>query len=175
MSSIDDGREPATSVKELAAPDGPAGIGGWLLLAAAGMLLGIFALPAWLAHQLLDPENQTLFREYPLAMYGELALNLVTIALVLVSTLLLFRKSRYFPRVFILACIASVLVPILSLAWVALAFSTQLGRPIGPNDLLIAAHALALDATLVTDNESEFRRVPGLVVENWLKSAHEHE
>jgi tRNA(fMet)-specific endonuclease VapC len=51
----------------------------------------------------------------------------------------------------------------------------QLGRPIGPNDLLIAAHALALDATLVTDNESEFRRVPGLVVENWLKSAHEHE
>ncbi|KWT85170.1 MULTISPECIES: PIN domain-containing protein [unclassified Variovorax] len=51
----------------------------------------------------------------------------------------------------------------------------QVGKPIGPNDLLIAAHALALDATLVTHNESEFRRVPGLVVENWLESAHEHE
>lgn len=51
----------------------------------------------------------------------------------------------------------------------------QLGRPIGPNDLLIAAHALAMDATLVTDNENEFRRVPGLAVENWLKSAHEHD
>jgi tRNA(fMet)-specific endonuclease VapC len=51
----------------------------------------------------------------------------------------------------------------------------QLGNPIGPNDLFIAAHALALEATLVTDNESEFRRVPGLAVENWLKSAHEHE
>lgn len=41
------------------------------------------------------------------------------------------------------------------------------GTPIGPNDTLIAAHALALDCTLVTDNEAEFRRVPGLRVENW--------
>jgi tRNA(fMet)-specific endonuclease VapC len=44
----------------------------------------------------------------------------------------------------------------------------SMGKPIGANDLLIAAHALALDATLVTDNEAEFRRVPGLKVENWL-------
>lgn len=43
------------------------------------------------------------------------------------------------------------------------------GTPIGPNDLLIAAHALALDCTLVSDNETEFRRVPGLRVENWLR------
>ncbi|QYU66652.1 type II toxin-antitoxin system VapC family toxin [Leptolyngbya sp. 15MV] len=42
------------------------------------------------------------------------------------------------------------------------------GRPIGPNDMLIAAHALALDATLVSANEREFRRVTGLRVENWL-------
>lgn len=37
------------------------------------------------------------------------------------------------------------------------------------NDILIAAHALALDATLVTDNEREFSRVKGLKVENWLR------
>lgn len=43
------------------------------------------------------------------------------------------------------------------------------GTPIGPNDLFIAAHALALDAVLVTDNESEFSRVPGLKIENWLR------
>lgn len=42
------------------------------------------------------------------------------------------------------------------------------GTPIGPNDLLIAAHALALDLTLVTDNLREFSRVPDLRVENWL-------
>jgi tRNA(fMet)-specific endonuclease VapC len=43
------------------------------------------------------------------------------------------------------------------------------GTPLGPNDMLIAAHALALDCTLVTDNEEEFRRVPGLRVENWAR------
>lgn len=41
------------------------------------------------------------------------------------------------------------------------------GMPISANDMLIAAHALALDATLVTANEREFRRVPNLRVENW--------
>lgn len=41
------------------------------------------------------------------------------------------------------------------------------GELIGPNDLWIAAHARAADLTLVTNNEREFRRVPGLKVENW--------
>jgi tRNA(fMet)-specific endonuclease VapC len=45
---------------------------------------------------------------------------------------------------------------------------TRQGTPIGPNDLLIAAHALALDLTVVTGNVREFSRVPGLKVENWL-------
>lgn len=44
----------------------------------------------------------------------------------------------------------------------------RIGQPIGYNDLLIAAHAMALDAVLVTDNMREFERVPGLRVENWL-------
>lgn len=42
------------------------------------------------------------------------------------------------------------------------------GQPIGPNDLLIAAHARSLGLTLVTANEEEFRRVENLKVENWL-------
>lgn len=43
------------------------------------------------------------------------------------------------------------------------------GTPIGPLDTLIASHALALGAALVTGNEREFRRVPGLRVENWSR------
>jgi len=42
------------------------------------------------------------------------------------------------------------------------------GRPIGGNDLLIAAQAVALGHTIVTDNEAEFARVDGLPRENWL-------
>ncbi len=41
------------------------------------------------------------------------------------------------------------------------------GKPIGPLDTLIAAHALSLDLTLVTNNVHEFERVPDLKVENW--------
>lgn len=44
----------------------------------------------------------------------------------------------------------------------------RIGRPIGANDLLIAAHALALGCTMVTDNGGEFSRIEGLVCENWL-------
>ena len=45
------------------------------------------------------------------------------------------------------------------------------GKPIGPNDMLIAATALALQATLVTGNIREFRRVHGLRLENWYETA----
>ncbi len=43
------------------------------------------------------------------------------------------------------------------------------GSLIGAMDMLIAAHALAQNATLVTNNEREFQRVPGLKVENWTQ------
>jgi tRNA(fMet)-specific endonuclease VapC len=42
------------------------------------------------------------------------------------------------------------------------------GTPIGSNDMLIAAHANAIGATIVTANASEFKRVNGLTVDNWL-------
>ena len=43
------------------------------------------------------------------------------------------------------------------------------GSELGPNDLLIAAHAMSLDATLVTGDDRAFSRVPGLKIENWLR------
>ncbi|CAG0983743.1 Ribonuclease VapC2 [Rhodocyclaceae bacterium] len=42
------------------------------------------------------------------------------------------------------------------------------GTSIGANDMLIAAHARAVDAVCVTDNQAEFKRVPSLKTENWL-------
>ena len=46
-----------------------------------------------------------------------------------------------------------------------------MGQTIGSMDLLIAAHALSLDATLVTNNQTHFERVSGLKVVNWLRHA----
>ncbi len=45
------------------------------------------------------------------------------------------------------------------------------GRPIGPNDLLLAATVLGTGGTVVTRNVREFRRVKGLMVEDWTRSA----
>jgi tRNA(fMet)-specific endonuclease VapC len=42
------------------------------------------------------------------------------------------------------------------------------GKPVGGNDLLIAAHAYAIGAAIVTANTDEFKRIRGLKVENWL-------
>ena len=47
----------------------------------------------------------------------------------------------------------------------------QAGRPIGGNDLLIAAQAVALGYAIVTDNEREFARIDDLASENWLREA----
>jgi tRNA(fMet)-specific endonuclease VapC len=43
------------------------------------------------------------------------------------------------------------------------------GTPIGSLDMLIAAHALSISCTLVTNNEKEFGRIPSLKIENWTK------
>lgn len=48
------------------------------------------------------------------------------------------------------------------------------GQPIGDFDEMIAAHALAVGAVVVTDNTRHFARVPGLVLENWLRSGDSH-
>lgn len=45
----------------------------------------------------------------------------------------------------------------------------RLGMPIGNNDLWIAAHALALGVTLVSNNTREFERVPKLKLQNWVE------
>lgn len=46
----------------------------------------------------------------------------------------------------------------------------HMGTPIGPNDMLLAAQALAENATLVSANTSEFNRVPSLICVNWLQA-----
>lgn len=48
---------------------------------------------------------------------------------------------------------------------------SRIGRPIGPNDLWVAAHALALGVPLITNNLTEFERVPDLVAETWMTGA----
>jgi tRNA(fMet)-specific endonuclease VapC len=70
----------------------------------------------------------------------------------------------------------AVLVPVLPMpehagkAYAAIrALLESQGKPIGNNDLWIASHAKADNLCLVTNNEREFSRIPGLMVENWVR------
>jgi tRNA(fMet)-specific endonuclease VapC len=51
------------------------------------------------------------------------------------------------------------------------AFLESKGKTIGPLDTLIAAHALSLDLTIITNNLTEFSRIPNLKYENWVSEA----
>jgi tRNA(fMet)-specific endonuclease VapC len=85
-----------------------------------------------------------------------------------------FKSGRYEEES---AAIAKILVPFETYDYGAITCAApfgqirheleQAGQAIGAMDLLIAAHALSLDATLVTNNLAHFRRVPGLKVTDW--------
>src|SRR6267154_5463485 len=81
------------------------------------------------------------------------------------------RSMRIFHRSTILRQSRSIFddAPVDAIYGVIRADLEQIGQPIGAHDLLIAAHALALDLTVVTDNEREFLRIEDVRVENWLR------
>ena len=51
-------------------------------------------------------------------------------------------------------------------------FLESKGKAIGPLDTLIAAHALSMDLTIISNNIKEFSRIPNLKCENWVESRH---
>lgn len=117
------------AVNELAGAAEPRGIGGWLLVVAFGQVLGSLQLLVRLVQLYLDPENLKVFEQYPLAMFGELAMNVGLLLLALVTAVLFFRKSPRFPRLFICELVAVPALMVLSVVWTAFAFSSQLGVP----------------------------------------------
>lgn len=115
------------------------------------------------------PQLAARFARHPLAQLavspitvGEIRFGLAT---ALLPASLVARTEALLQDIICLTMGATV-----SLHYAALrAHLRRAGTPIGPNDTWIAAHALAEDLTLVTGNEREFKRVPGLKVENWLR------
>lgn len=108
----------------------PRGIGGWLLVVAFGQGLGLLVALVALGRMFFDPDTLKGFEQFPLASYGELAVNLASALLATTTAILFLRKSRYFPRFFICGLVAAFALPALSLVWSALTLSAQLGEPI---------------------------------------------
>ncbi|MDQ8726359.1 DUF2569 domain-containing protein [Bradyrhizobium sp. LHD-71] len=107
------------------------GIGGWLLVAALAQLFGPLRLLILLGRDYLNPENKEALEQFPIAGYGEFALNVMLLLLMTVTAVLFFLTSRHFPRFFICTLITVVIFPVLTSAWLAFALSVQLDEPFG--------------------------------------------
>ena len=104
------------------------GIGGWLGLVALGQVLGILRLIASVG-MYIQSITDDVWKRFPIAIWGEMAMNALLIGLCISTTVLLFKHSRRFPAFFIAQMICAALLPILHILWVCITFSISLDRP----------------------------------------------
>jgi Protein of unknown function (DUF2569)/GYF domain 2 len=104
------------------------GLGGWLALLAfgevAGLLRGLAAMGDY--YNKADP---TLWSRFPITMWGEAVLNGAAVLLNVYAVVLLFRRSRHFPRFFQYQFAATIFMPAVGLLWVASTISIAAGQP----------------------------------------------
>jgi len=105
------------------------GIGGWLGLVAFGQVVGILRLLVSLG-QYYPTIDDELWKRFPVALWGEAALNAAMVGLVVSTTVLLFRHSRHFPSFFISQTIFVIVMPLVDLVWLALIFALATNKPI---------------------------------------------
>ena len=114
---------------------------------------------------------QTVLARFKKLKPGEAAISIITWGELLYGA----EKSNQREKVFSLLNEFVLFVPVLPMSedagktyGVIRSYLESKGLPIGNNDLWIAAHAKAGKLTLITNNEKEFKRIPGLKVQNWV-------
>ncbi|TPN48795.1 MULTISPECIES: DUF2569 family protein [unclassified Mesorhizobium] len=117
-------------------PEALVGFGGWLMLLAIGQALSPLRTLADFANSADGYQQLMALSNGPLAVYGEVALNLAFLALQLVVLVSMLRKSRRFPQLFLLQWLAIPVVFVLDTIWI----SSILGVPVNQ---VLAGDALA--------------------------------
>jgi hypothetical protein len=105
------------------------GIGGWLGLLAFGQVLGILRSLVLLGQYYTTLDGE-FWKRFPVALWGEAALNAAIVCLVVYTTVLLIRHSRHFPRFFIWQTIFVIMMPLVDRVWIALIFAPATNKPI---------------------------------------------
>ncbi|QIG98084.2 DUF2569 domain-containing protein [Bradyrhizobium sp. 6(2017)] len=104
------------------------GLGGWLALIGFGQLAGILRFLVSIGEYYSKMDGQ-LFAKFPTTMWGEAVMNGALISLFVYTTVLFFRRSRNFPRFFIIQFVATICTPIAALLWAAFTIALATGRP----------------------------------------------
>jgi hypothetical protein len=125
------------------------GIGGWLALLAFGQVVGILRLVVSLGQYYTTTINAELWKQFPTALWGEVALNAAMFGLVVWTTVLLFRYSRHFPSFFIWQTIFAIVMPLVDLVWLASIFALATDKPISEFLTLEAKEGIQLFGAVV--------------------------
>lgn len=125
-----------SAVKPSQNPEALVGFGGWLMLLAIGQTLSPLRTLADFANSADGYQQLMTFSNGPLAVYGEVALNLAFLALQLVVIVSMLRRSHRFPQLFLLQWLAIPVVFALDTIWIA----SILGVPVSQ---VLAGDALA--------------------------------
>jgi len=124
-------REPSVSSDEAAqfkdVRPALSGIAGWLVLIAIGQILGPLGLAA-VGMEYYGKIDKGSFENFPVSMWGEVAINAGLFWLAVYTSVLFFRHSRKFTRYFIWEMIGASTVLFVDAAWVGLSFAAYTGR-----------------------------------------------
>jgi Protein of unknown function (DUF2569) len=122
-------RGPAVTAQKAAASKGAKleGIDGWLGLVAFGQVLGVLLLPIALPLEYWHAGPEP-FLNFPVTMWGGVAMSAGLLALIIYTTILLFKKSRKFPRFFIYELMSGIFLPVIMIVWVGTTLSLYTGR-----------------------------------------------
>jgi Protein of unknown function (DUF2569)/GYF domain 2 len=128
----------ASSARVAGAADvGPAndselsGIEGWLVLLALGLVFGSIRFLVSIV-QYFGTLDSDLARQFPLAVIGEVLLNIALAALFICTLVLFFRRAKRFPRMYVYFIAGSVLIPLIGALWSAWLVSNAIGLAFGP-------------------------------------------
>jgi hypothetical protein len=105
------------------------GIGGWLILVAIGQILGPLKYIAFLFNYYTNLQSD-LWMKFPITFYGEAALNISLLAIVLYTVYLFFTKSRLFPKFFIYQYVGSILLLPLDVIFTAATLNAYTGQSV---------------------------------------------
>lgn len=120
----------------------------------------------------LKGTSSNLTRNLNKMLVGDVGISIVTYGELIFSAEKSIQKNK---NLFVLSELIKIIPPIEMKPDVAEYYGvirSQLekeGRPIGSNDLWIAAHAVSSNLTLITNNTKEFSRIPQLTIENWMQ------
>ena len=146
-------REPAVDAEDAAAfknvkPE-LSGLGGWLTLVALGQIIGFLRFAVDVGKYYAKDLDEKVWTQFPLTMWGEAAMNVFLAALFVCTIVLMFRRSREFPRYFIAQFPVVILTPFVSNLWVALTLAAATGKSMTEFMSMTEKEAVGIFTTIV--------------------------